>query len=585
MDNSNIKAGEIYVNDLLGEKYLFNIPDYQRPFSWEKENFEQLCEDIHSFIEPVYEILKEKDHYQDGIEPYFIGSVILCNNEDSSASSGIYDIIDGQQRLTSFTILMAVMRDLTENNDAEQALQRYIYQKGNEFIGTRERIKLSVREREFDFYRNNILTVDATWELLEMATSGLTEPKIRMIEATKVFHNFFKDEDGQVDQEYLDVFIKYFLQKVVLVVVRTDSLSSAFRLFNVINARGLPLTNADLLKSENLRVIPSERREKYTEKWESIEEEFGSEDLEMLIRFIRSIKLKKKADRAVSEEFNRKVFPENPNLKGEHFIDYLELISDLYGRRILDGNLSSMDVRKNAYFYNLISIMKNFLPFDDWMTALIKFDETYQDEDKLYEFLIKYEKKIVVDWITRLSFTERLTRIYKVIELIEEFPNDPNTILRHSLLNQDVSNQKDAFKDSLNDINFYKIGRYQISKYVLLRLDMESRDNNSLREYMKNVSVEHILPRNPRESYWLDRFSQNDRIEWTNRLGNLVLLEGRKNSKASNKAFYNKVNEYFEKKSDFHITNELQDYTDWTLDKLENRHKQLIDRALDIWVH
>ena len=72
-------------------------------------------------------------------------------------------------------------------------------------------------------------------------------------------------------EEKLNAFIKYLLQKVVLVVITTNTFESAFRLFNVINSRGLPLTNSDLLKSENLRVINIERRKDFTEIWENDE--------------------------------------------------------------------------------------------------------------------------------------------------------------------------------------------------------------------------------------------------------------------------------------------------------------------------
>ncbi|MBU4607008.1 MAG: DUF262 domain-containing protein, partial [Euryarchaeota archaeon] len=77
------------------------------------------------------------------------------------------------------------------------------------------------------------------------------------------------------NQNLLKNFVKYLLKKVILVIITTSSFESAFRLFNVVNARGMPLTNADLLKSVNLGNVSQEDLKKYTEIWENIEEDIG----------------------------------------------------------------------------------------------------------------------------------------------------------------------------------------------------------------------------------------------------------------------------------------------------------------------
>ncbi|MBV1767590.1 MAG: DUF262 domain-containing protein [Methanobacterium sp.] len=93
-----------------------------------------------------------------------------------------------------------------------------------------------------------------------------------MIIAIDVFRN--KLDNGN-NQNLLKNFVKYLLKKVILVIITTSSFESAFRLFNVVNARGMPLTNADLLKSVNLGNVSQEDLKKYTEIWENIEEDIG----------------------------------------------------------------------------------------------------------------------------------------------------------------------------------------------------------------------------------------------------------------------------------------------------------------------
>ena len=193
-------------------------------------------------------------------------------------------------------------------------------------------------------------------------------------------------------------------------------------------------------------------------------------------------------------------------------------------------------------------------------------------------------KKITIDWITGLSFTERLTQIYKIVKLIEE-SNSANDVINNPIFNVDLKGKEEEFKKALDDLNFYGKGRIQVPKYVLLRIDMErSYNQNKKISYSGEITVEHILPRTPKDEYWLSRFSEEDRLKWTNRLGNLVLLNSRKNSQAGNKPFPEKVKDYFEKKSDFDITNELKSYEEWNVDKLKERHNKLRQEALKIWI-
>ena len=183
-----------------------------------------------------------------------------------------------------------------------------------------------------------------------------------------------------------------------------------------------------------------------------------------------------------------------------------------------------------------------------------------------------------------MSFTERLTQIYEIVKLIEE-SNSADDVINNPIFNVDLKRKEEEFRKALDDLNFYGKGRTRVPKYVLLRIDMEgSYNQNKKISYSGEITVEHILPRTPKEGYWLGRFPEEDRFKWTNRLGNLVLLNSRKNSQAGNKPFPEKVKDYFEKKSDFGITNELKSYKEWNVDKLKERHDKLLQEAVKIWI-
>nr|WP_288678241.1 DUF262 domain-containing HNH endonuclease family protein [uncultured Clostridium sp.] len=573
-----VKAKEYYIKDLLSNKFLFEIPDYQRAYSWTKENLKQLVEDIWESVElNKARGNKEFDQY----EPYFLGSIVLCSKEYKDDGCGIYDVIDGQQRLTSIIMLIAAIRDLIDNEEYKKVLSDLIYQKPNVLMGIKESIRVKARGKEEEFFKKYILTNGGTELVKDLDMEELSEAKQNMVNAIEVFRDSFFNENGELLEEKLNEFIVYLLQKVVLVVITTESFTSAFRLFNVINARGLPLTDSDLLKSENLRVMNPEIRKEYTDIWESHEQDLGKEKLDQIIGFMRTMKLKNKVEESVYEEFSKKIFRNEPEYLGVNFVNHLTAVKALYDKYIIDGNLEGVSEEEKSYYKNLINIMREFLPYDDWMAAVIRFAEKFNDDKLVLEFVKVLEKRLVIDWINGNSFADRLNRVYGILEAIEE-KDSLEEIKEAPVFLYDLERTTAYFENALNDIDFYSKGRMMIPKYIFVRLDMEKRANEVL-DYSDKIMIEHVLPRNAKEAYWKDNFSADQRRNWANKFGNLVIITGAKNTRANNKPFAEKVEQYLSKKSDFAITKEVLELSDWNMDSLKDRHESLVNRALELW--
>ncbi|MDK0773868.1 DUF262 domain-containing HNH endonuclease family protein [Clostridium perfringens] len=573
-----VKAKEYYIKDLLSNKFLFEIPDYQRAYSWTKENLKQLVEDIWESVElNKARGNKEFDQY----EPYFLGSIVLCSKEYKDDGCGIYDVIDGQQRLTSIIMLIAAIRDLIDNEEYKKVLSDLIYQKPNVLMGIKESIRVKARGKEEEFFKKYILTNGGTELVKDLDLEELSEAKQNMVNAIEVFRDSFFNENGELLEEKLNEFIVYLLQKVVLVVITTESFTSAFRLFNVINARGLPLTDSDLLKSENLRVMNPEIRKEYTDIWESHEQDLGKEKLDQIIGFMRTMKLKNKVEESVYEEFSKKIFRNEPEYLGVNFVNHLTAVKALYDKYIIDGNLEGVSEEEKSYYKNLINIMREFLPYDDWMAAVIRFAEKFNDDKLVLEFVKVLEKRLVIDWVNGNSFADRLNRVYGILEAIEE-KDSLEEIKEAPVFLYDLERTTAYFENALNDIDFYSKGRMMIPKYIFVRLDMEKRANEVL-DYSDKIMIEHVLPRNAKEAYWKDNFSADQRRNWANKFGNLVIITGAKNTRANNKPFGEKVEQYLSKKSDFAITKEVLELSDWNMDSLKDRHESLVNRALELW--
>lgn len=578
MFTEKVKAKEYYIKDLLSNKFLFEIPDYQRAYSWTKENLKQLVEDIWESVElNKARGNKEFDQY----EPYFLGSIVLCSKEYKDDGCGIYDVIDGQQRLTSIIMLIAAIRDLIDNEEYKKVLSDLIYQKPNVLMGIKESIRVKARGKEEEFFKKYILTNGGTELVKDLDMEELSEAKQNMVNAIEVFRDSFFNENGELLEEKLNEFIVYLLQKVVLVVITTESFTSAFRLFNVINARGLPLTDSDLLKSENLRVMNPEIRKEYTDIWESHEQDLGKEKLDQIIGFMRIMKLKNKVEESVYEEFSKKIFRNEPEYLGVNFVNHLTAVKALYDKYIIDGNLEGVSEEEKSYYKNLINIMREFLPYDDWMAAVIRFAEKFNDDKLVLEFVKVLEKRLVIDWVNGNSFADRLNRVYGILEVIEE-KDSLEEIKEAPVFLYDLERTTAYFENALNDIDFYSKGRMMIPKYIFVRLDMEKRANEVL-DYSDKIMIEHVLPRNAKEAYWKDNFSADQRRNWANKFGNLVIITGAKNTRANNKPFAEKVEQYLSKKSDFAITKEVLELSDWNMDSLKDRHESLVNRALELW--
>ena len=586
---TEIEAKEVTVAKLFSPDFIFKIPIYQRPLSWEKDNFDQLFEDVHDAL-----ISKEKQ--------YFLGSIILQEHEHDKNR---FYIVDGQQRISSLAILMAVIRDSTKNPKLKKNLASYLYQEEDEFKRIPAEMRIMPWQDLKDMFKKYIYEPEGTKKFTDdfeqklIKYNDTQDPRYHLYEAINIFSG--KLEEKLSEPKLMEEFVKYLLNSVYLVYIKTTSFASAFRLFNVLNTRGLPLNTSDLLKSENIGEIKDESlRLQYANIWREIENKLGREELEKIIAFIRTIKIKEKARLGIYEEYRKLIFEKNILKKGKDFIDHLKDISDIYSDKIIEAEIS-LDGSKNNEYKNIVALLRRFIPFFDWIPPLIAFYQKFRSDRHLLDFVLKLEKKTILEWIAGFSPTGRITSLNKIIKLIE-VENDPQKVIDRLLFykgeeilpgrsfrSADYNNKNQIevlLIEKLNDSQFYSIYGGKLAKYILLRIDLSNWELENFPGYPGTITVEHILPQSPdKESEWVNIFSEEDREEWTNKLGNLVLLSGIKNSRAQNYNFKKKKDVYFKGKSTaFKITQNLEKVEKWTMTELQERHEDLIKVAKEIFL-
>jgi len=588
---ADIEAKEVKVKELFSPSFIFEIPIYQRPLSWEKDNFEILFEDIFDAI-------------NSGESQYFLGSIILHEHEKEENK---YYLVDGQQRITALAILMAVIRDfnVTINlNKLKEKLNSYLYQEEDKYAEIPEEMRIIPWEDLKDIFLKYIYKHNGTELFKSEFENNLIEyndaqdPKYHLYEAINVFID--KLNDKLINPNELEKFVKYLLNQVSLVYIKTATLKSAFRLFNVLNTRGLPLNTSDLLKSENIGMIPDQvMRHQYAKIWRDIENNIGREELENIIAFIRTVQIKEKAKLSIYEEYRRIIFENGILQRGKGFIDYLKELSDIYFSKILEPKLR-LDARKENEYKNVANLLIRFVPFSDWIPPLLSFSYKFKQDEHLLEFILKLEKKVIIEWAAGFSYTERITSLNRILKLIESKDNAKNIIDQllfykeedlpgrpaKTLDFSDKENIQSIILTKLNDKQFYSIHGGRLAKYILLRIDMQYWELENFTGYPGTITVEHILPQTPAsDSDWVKIFTEDERANLTNTMGNLVLLSGRKNSQAQNYNFNEKKVVYFKGESTpFRITKAVEEKDKWTGSELKERHQVLLHDAMKIFL-
>lgn len=563
---TRIEAKEAPLGKIFSDDFAFTIPIYQRPFSWSTTNFEALFDDI-------------KQAIVDGVDQYFLGSILLQHNDGNS-----FDVVDGQQRLTALTILLAVIRDNSNSSDLRNAISSWIYQAGDKWKGLPSVMRVTPWEELKDFFDRYLYQAGGTIKFLREMFEGKIkykdqeDPKFHFFEAVSTFA---KRLGGETD---LDRYIQYLLKSVYCVYIITSTQTSAFRLFNVLNSRGMPLDASDLLKSESLGMISeATMREKYAYKWRNLEEGLGREELSNVIAFVRTIQLKEKARLGMYEEY-KQIFDKNLLKRGMAFIDYLVAISSIYRSRVLEADLETGNAEEKNNYRVTVDLMFRFIPFLDWIPPLLAFQHKYESEKDLLKFLLVLERKIVLEWVSGFSPTERVVSSGSVLKAIEKSKEPGEAIM--SVEMPEKARAEKALLDRLNDREFYWIYGKRLAKYLLLRIDKEYWELENFPGYPGTITVEHVLPQNPSDdSPWLSVFSGQNRENLTDTLGNLVLLSGRMNSEAQNYDFARKKQVYFGKKgTPFRITQQLAKYDEWRPDSVNARHKELVGRCRRVFL-
>ncbi|RQS57439.1 DUF262 domain-containing protein [Burkholderia sp. Bp8963] len=541
-NEQEIKSEKILVKDIFSTMW-FRIPEYQRPYIWSRDEVDDLLDDL------TFAQVEKPD------TEYFLGSFVFQSKPAGTTDDQEFDendLLDGQQRMTTLLMLFACIRDLATEENVRTSCQKSIFQKGDDIdeIPERTRIVFSIRKEVQDFVDEFVKADGGTNREadLERLAAKSEDPSIpNMARAILEMRRYLQGPEANVQ---LGNFLRFLRNRVLLIYISTEDLDDAFRLFTILNARGVPLRNSDILKSMNLGALPAQdeaAKARFAKLWEDAEGELG-DDFDRFLNHLRTILLKDKARLNLLQEFEDKIYSpkekdkstgqKKPALleKGKPTFQFIERYLKYYSTLLGGGNYD--DTGSTFEFDNLIKVMVTGLPSSDWIPPLLRYFDRFK-HDRLLDFLVLLDNKFSSDWIAQYTPTERIENMNEVIRVVEA-ASTSSDVLQNKCFNVDGAGVIRAVDGPVYGRRF--------TRYLLIKLDFLYHDH-AHRMAFESLSVEHVLPQKPStDSQWRADFSDEQRKDLTNRIGNLVLITTKKNTSQGNADYDIKRTKYFAKK-------------------------------------
>ncbi|WQY84199.1 DUF262 domain-containing protein [Helicobacter pylori] len=559
---AKIDSYEWYLKNTLKEEFYYQIPIYQRPYQWTEENCEKLLDDLF------------EDYEEDRESDYFCGSLVLVKSDPNSKTE-TYDIVDGQQRLSTFILLAKVLADLY-----------------NDCLGSKnlERLQEGWKDRHTERKRLSFNTIGSNAEYdFQDALDFFDDPHhVSKNNKNNYLKNAIclKDYLEKKEIKNINAFIGWLYSNVKFITIICPNIDKALRIFNVLNARGLPLNATDIFKGELLKELAKEEdQKKLVSRWNALNQKCSDNDLTMetlfswYLTYLESKTSREKMEKELVTWFNILNKPPLEYLKGvEDFYNaYCEILE------MQDRHAHLLSYKDDDYLHVILC-------------ASILHHYSDQDIEALKELLVKFYYQ---DWVAGQTKSTRSQTCCNIIIALKEkksVENIASIVVKKYL---DDKNITQRFKENLQDNNLYtkfyfagkSVKKNSWLKPILILVEYSMSDDPRPKRIEKNdFHVEHILPQNPDpSSQWVKDFSEEERELYTHSLANLTLLGGSKNSQASNLDFKDKKKIYMGEENRLRKTKTSKvmtcykmtidiahHYTEWTPKSLEKRKEELI---------
>jgi hypothetical protein len=557
---------------LFDNPYLFTVPAYQRPYSWTTREAGQLLEDL--------TIAAGLDEAETAWPDYFLGTVLLLDPENDAATPPspfvgrrVFDVVDGQQRLVTLSILASILRDfidrdgrgMPESGLAAARLHAMVAVAPDERDLSGRRSRLQLRDDEQAYFESQVLARSPR----PVVASAVTHPGAA---AVQLVHDHLAGEIEALNALERQQLAQYLMDDCHVVVIVTRDIDRAHRLFTVLNQRGKPLERKDILKAEVLKAIPAVTAPKAIERWEAAQNRLGLEfeDFMAHLRLIHGLQKLPiiSGVRALVREFGSERF----------LAEQLEPLTEAFHRvrTFADGPDAAAHPELTAALVAL-----NRLGKADWVPAcILAMAEFPTAPDRATQLIVEIERFVSLLRLLCQGSGKRQRRFNAVLGAMRD---GGDGLLSHPAWQVSTDEQR-IIAHHLKD--FHRRSP-QTSKFLLMRLE-DDIAGVPLRIDPMALTVEHVLPLRPAAtSVWRQDFvDAEERADCQGSLGNLALVTLRQNEKARNRDFHEKLAIYRDPEADMppmQINADILASSEWRMAVILAREQRLLTRIGRFW--
>lgn len=567
MSAMNFNTANQTFRQLLGNGLTYRVPTFQRDYSWTAEEWDDLWQDIMALFE------------EDGEPAHYMGYLVLQSSDTKN-----FDIIDGQQRMTTISVLilaaLKLLKELSEDGfDADNNIER-LKNLQNSYIGYVDpvtlvpRSKLELNRHNNSFYQSYIVTLDS------IPQRGLNASEHLIRKAFGWFKERIKGYTGQHDDIGVNLagFIDSLVDMLFFTVITVTDELNAFKVFETLNARGVKLSATDLLKNYLFSIISvgdSHEIELKTleNQWERIIGLLGGESFPTFLRVFWNSrnKLVRKSDlfKAIRRNITTRELA-------------FQLVRDLDSSAAVYAALrdphDSMWNNEERVALKQLMMFSVRQPFAMLLAAHEKLFESKRDE---FTRLVKSISALSFRYNVICNFqTHDQERLYSEVarRITDGTYSNIHYVLEalRSIYPEDIQ-FKAAFAQK--ELRTKNSRNNKIVRYILFSLEKQ-QSGHSFDSESATYSIEHILPENPSEGWNYIGELKQDSLMY--RFGNMTPLESGVNRALGNCEYSEKRQKYAQ--SDFQITRSVAEHYDmWNEDKIEARQKQMATVATSIW--
>lgn len=535
MATANINVNKQNVLQLLtsGQEIPFVIPEYQRPYSWSDDEIITLFEDL-------WEFSIERTH-SDGAKNYFLGCVV------SYEENGERQIIDGQQRITSlFLLLRAVFSMLEKEDNKTDEVNNFIQKikpalwKENEMTGKEDRSKILLR--------SEVVTDSGNLILRNILESGEADKNAKD-NYTKNY-NKFKElyiQKSQSSPNQIYHFVLALLNYSILLPITADDQETALTIFNTLNNRGLPLSDADIFKSYIYKKLDDTGKKAFINKWKKLETdaEKVNESIQSLFYYnMFYMRAREKDDKSTTPGIRKYYLDKNKNRLTPEVIDDLAVNLQLWkvinGREAVDGEewSQNMDIRK--ILDSLSSYTNEF-----WKYPVSIFFMEHKDKANFEEIFLKFLRKLYVMLLTRYLEVPTINAVkVDILKLNVQIINNSHPEFYAGFEEKKL---EDEYAVNAEKARTDKLIIAPHKNMVRMLLKVLAYQENTQTDLLPGYwEIEHIFPQTWDSKYYtLNEEEANEKLE---HLGNKLPLEKKLNISASNNYFAKKKDRYKDSK-------------------------------------